>query len=176
MDDHDFDDLLKNKFEDYEHPDDEISALDSCYRMSSFSSVPWYTKFRTETSVASLLLLFTFLNGFMMWNGASHNDFSAAENNRLADRALIDSLLHEIRTLKSPQQQPSVYVINPANSITAPLTSGNVKSEQPALAVGYTPAQYDGSRLHLGRIDSLPTDVLAKLSEEGVLESDNGEA
>ena len=176
MDDHDFDDLLKNKFEDYEHPDDEISALDSFRnRMSSFSSIPWYTKFRTETSVASLLLLFTLLNGFMMWKGVSHNDFSAAENNRLADRALIDSLLHEIRT-QSLLSSSLQICINPANSITTPLTASTVKSVQSTLANEYTPKHYDGSRLHLGRIDSLPTDVLAKLSEEGVLESDNGEA
>jgi len=175
MDDKEFDDLLRNKFEDYEHQDADASALESFRdRMASFPSTPFYVKFRTELSVASMLLLFTALNALMLWRYTGR-ETNATEKYYASDRVLIDSLGQVIRTLKSDQQRPSVYVINPDEQPAATASDKTI-FDQPAFPNQLNASRHTSQRLHLGSLASLPSDVTEKLKADGLLEIENGDA
>ncbi len=178
MDDNNFDDLLKDKFEGYEHPDIGPNALASFHdHMSSFPSLPWYSKYRTEAFVAASFILFTLLNGFILWYGFDKKENNVADLNRELSHEVIDSLTMVINQLKSNQQQPSVFIINPTDKKVAQFTEAqNTIASQDNIKNTGNSILNTNTKFHLGTISSLPLDILERLEEEDVLETKDGEA
>jgi hypothetical protein len=178
MDDNSFDDLLKDKFEGYEHPDIGPIALTSFHdHMSSFPSLPWYSKYRTEVLVTASFILFTLLNGFIVWYGFDKKENDATDLNNGLRHQVIDSLTMVINQLKTSQQQPSVFIINPTDKKMAELTVAQdaIASQDNTKNPGNS-IHNNNTKFHLGTISSLPPDILQRLEEEDVLETKDGEA
>ena len=177
MDDKDFDDLLKNKFESYEHPDVGPSARVNFYdRLASYPSMPWYSKYRTEVFVTTSFMLFTLLNGLLFWYSIDKQKNIAGELGRTKKNEITDSLISVIHQLKA-SQQPSVFIVDPSSKNS--LKNGDnkiVPGYQNIAMHGSNPAWHTGSKFHLGSVSSLPQNIYKRLMQEGVLEAENGEA
>ena len=177
MDDKNFDDLLKSKFQDYEYPELGAEAVAAFHnRAASFQTAPWYTRYRTLLYIAASGLLFTLLNGSIAWYGihATENNLTKAKTE--TDHTEIDSLTSVIAQLKSLQQKPSVYIINPSGKQDATLQSDTHGEDNHNTWDNTSSSRHTDSKLYLGGVASLPVDILQRLNEEGVLETKDGEA
>lgn len=178
MDDKDFDDLLKNKFESYEHPDPGPSALTNFNdRLASYTSSSWYSKYRTEVFVSSTFVLFTLLNGFIIWYVIASKDSIPVHNELNKRNSTIDSLTIAINKLTLKQQQSSIFIVDPG--LKAPLMVEKLKvvsNNKNDSIYGNNPRFHTGSQFHLGSVTSLPQNVYDRLLSAGVLTTENGEA
>ncbi len=171
MDDNDFDSSLKSKFENYEFSGPVPNALDRFHsRLASYPSIPWRTLYRTEIFVAASFILFTLLNSLFYLNlDRKGNSSAELKRNKME---IIDSLLLVIDRLKV-KQPASVFIIDP---------SAKTKKEMSTSAMDQTvemrnaPALNTDYRFHMGPVSSLPKSIYDRLTEEGVLETENGEA
>ncbi len=180
MDDSTFDDLLKDKFERYEHPDIGPDALASFRdHMSSFPSISWYTKYRTEVYVTASFLLFTLLNGYILWYSFDKREGNTTELSNGSSHQVIDSLTMVINQLSTNEKQPAVFIISPTDKKRAQfentkITTASASQDNIKNADGTT--LDTSAKLHLGTIASLPPDILERLDEEGILEQRDGQA
>ncbi len=175
MDDSNFDDLIKKKFEHYE--DTDSSALESFQKLTfPQPSIPWYSKYRTEAFVISSLLVFSAINGFIFWNAndKAKNDKKELTNN-LQHR--VDSLTFALQQIQSNNQQPSVYIIEPEGKETMESNKRKVVTTKQVF-----PTSVDRSSLHsndkiyLGATESIPPNILKRLQEADVLKIEGGQA
>jgi hypothetical protein len=169
MDDSSFDDLIKKKLDHYEDPEFDPSALAAFRdRMPSFPSVLWYSKYRTAVFVFSSLVLFSLLNGFILWTG---NSKTKDENREVSSRLQhqVDSLSETLRQLQTSKAQPSVFIIEPSVKKTKESGSQAEGFHQVREPLGNSPWRHTNNEIHLGSMASIPHDVLERLQEEDVL-------
>jgi hypothetical protein len=175
MDDRNFDEIIKGKFEAYEDPDFDSSALaDFHERLSSVQYTPWYVTYRTECLVAGLLVLFTLANALIVFRGNAEKNLNAATL-KIELKTRIDSLTSAIHQLKANQK--SIFILDPAAKQTVPNEANGISSRNQVNELGGNGTfAHTASRLYLGGISSLPPGVLEKLTEENVLEIEDGRA
>ncbi len=170
MDDSDFDELLKDKFEGHEFSGSVPNALDRFHsRLASYQTIPWYSQYRTEIFVATTFILFTLFNSLFYWNFNKKEISSAQKLDN--SKAIIDSLLLVIEKLHSNQPNASVFIIDPSKPAAKNVASMDIAPEKQVLSSLST-----DSRFHIGSVSSLPKTVYERLTQEGVLETQNGEA
>ncbi len=172
MDDNDFDSSLKSKFENYEFSGPVPNALDRFHsRLASYPSIPWHTLYRTEIFVAATFILFTLLNSLFYLNlDRKGNSSAELKSNK---KEIIDSLLLVIDRLKV-KQPASVFIIDPSAKTKKEMS--RTPAVDQAVEMRNASALSTGSKFHLGSVSSLPKSIYDRLTEEGVLETEDGEA
>ena len=166
MDKSDFDDFMREKLENRNSPPFKQTALNQFHeRMSSFRPIVWHQKYRTELFVATSLILFTLINGSIIWFGIAREKAIATTSESTMKRQ-IDSLMVSVQQLKNSQKQSSTAMIDPA---VAQETVNKNQFENDQLL-------HTNPKFHLRSVSSLPKDVYEKLPREGVPETKNGDA
>ena len=171
----DFDNFMREKLENQKEPSFNQGAIDQ-FRdlMSSYHPIAWHQKYRTELFVAASFILFTVLNGYIIWFGIDKREEIASTSARIMSHQ-IDSLMVSINELKNSQQQSSTLANDPY--VTLNMKSDKKEIVQPNQnQPGNNPLLHTNSKLHLGSASSLPIDVYERLLKEGVILTDRGEA
>ncbi len=176
MDDTNFDDLLKSKFDNYEHPDLGPAALATFHtRVLSFPSVPWYAKYRTEVFVTISFIFFSLLNGFIVWYSVRENANKTAELEKVVSRKIVDSLTLVINKLNADHlDSPMTMNQSYKGEITVADNKHTIVNQNHTVIKNST-AFDTNSKLHLGMVASLNSRIFDRLSEEGVVEVKDGE-
>ena len=104
MDDNSFDNIIKGKVGEYEDPVFDASSLSAFHhRMATLGYMPWYSRYRTELTIGSGIVISTLLIIWSIWLFNSQASKALEKNNVFieAQQEQISKLQDEINYLKS---------------------------------------------------------------------------
>ncbi len=175
MDDNRFDDIIRGKVGEYEPAGFDPSALaDLHQRVAAVTSIPWYTRWRTELVWGSGLILMTIL---LMWSQWYLNTNTIDRlNSQIAilerQNEEFDDLKREVATLRNiPVVADTIRQIEVRYQDSPLLASlsGRVKQLEAQKI-----RSINDKIIYLGETNQIPADVLVMLGREGLLHNEEG--
>lgn len=171
MDEHRFDDIIKNKIGEYEDPDFDPAALASFrQRMAGIAVAPWYVRYRTVLWVSSALILFTALNFYIQW--------SVGNNNYQALQKEIAALRTENQEMETLRNKLNVLENTPPDTVRII----EIRESPPSPLVALTEEMYllrqrrsslQGKNIwYLGVNEEIPEDLFVQLMQAGFIKKD----
>lgn len=174
MDDSTFDDLVKKKLKDYEDPSLDPSALESFHeRLDQFQTENWYSRNIGKLALVSSLLLLTGINAYIFSKNynLNQNQSIASEKFLSKENYRIDSLNSLVQQLQCKVEDQKLLNNAAPHQLTPQFKLHLVKFNEPTEASSVEVIY----KLGLGEKENIPSELYAKLEEQGFIDTENGE-